>query len=259
MITILQISDPHLMSDRSRPLKGVPTAKTLTAVLAESRHRYPDCSRVIWTGDLSHQHSVQGYQLLRELAGNWVDRSLFIPGNHDDRSALRSVFPTANGEDHQAVLFRAHLDDWQLIGLDSHLVGETAGVLSKDQLSQLDCWLSEEPERLTLLFIHHPPAPVESRWIDSIGLCNPEPLAELIQQRPGVCAIFSGHVHQVYQGQFAGVPFYTAPSTAFQFQAKSNRCLFELIPPGFRVIHLRAGNLSTTVVRLRELGHPPQG
>ena len=259
MTTILQISDPHLMSDRSGRLKGVPTAQSLADVLTVARQRYPECDRVVWTGDLSHEHTVQGYELLKELAGDWLERSLFIPGNHDDRGALRQVFPKVEGEGDQPLGFCAELGRWQLIGLDSHLPGEVAGAFSDEQLDQLHFWLAENPERPTLLFTHHPPASVQNEGLDAIGLRNPEPLAMLVSRNQGVCGIFSGHVHHVFEGEFVGLPLFTCPSTSFQFRAGVGDIQFDHVPPGFRMIVFADDDtFSTEVVRIPELKFPAQ-
>ena len=55
MATILQISDPHLMSTADGVLKGVVTAAKLKRVLGRARQECPDPDRVILTGDLSHE------------------------------------------------------------------------------------------------------------------------------------------------------------------------------------------------------------
>lgn len=257
MTTILQISDPHLLSHRDGRFKGVPTAGTLAAVLEQACERYPDCDRVIWTGDLSQEHTEEGYRLLAELMGDWTARSLLIPGNHDDRAALLGVFPHPASND-QCVTFQAELGDWQLIGLDSHVPGEVAGRLSEEQLEQLHFWLAENPQRPTLLFIHHPPVSVETPWLDSIGLSNPEPLEMLIARNPGVQAIFCGHVHHEYEGSLGGIPVFTAPSTAFQFQGGAGDVSFQMISPGFRAITLEDDQCNSEVVRLATLEHPPR-
>ena len=66
-------------------LRGVPTAETLAAVLEKARDRCPDPACIVWTGDLSHKESVAGYRLLRELAGDWIEKSHAIQGTAQNR------------------------------------------------------------------------------------------------------------------------------------------------------------------------------
>lgn len=257
MPIVLQISDPHLMSGPADTLRGVPTAKALKSVVNEAHRRFPDPDRVVWSGDLSHEHSVAGYKLLREIAADWVDRSLFIPGNHDDRGGLRQVFDQVPGTGSEDVCFRCRLQEWLLIGLDSHVPGDLSGELSKQTITRLESWLSADPERPTLIFLHHPPRAVGSAWIDAIGLRNPEPLRSLLKRSPGVKGIFCGHIHQVYEGHFSGVPLYATPSASFQFKPGRAELQLDVVPPGFRWIKLDGNRFETGVIRLEKTEFPP--
>ena len=257
MTTILQITDPHLMSDRQGMLRRVPTAETLAAVLEEARDRCPDPACIVWTGDLSQEESVAGYRLLRELAGDWIDRSHAIPGNHDDRQALREVFPEIEGAGDEPVSFRIQLGGWQLVGLDTHIPGDAAGALSAEQLDQLQDWLATDPGRPTLVFMHHPPIPVGCTWLDTIGLRYPGPFEKLLSRNPGVRGVFCGHVHHVHEGNLAGARVFTAPSAAFQFKEDSPVVTFDMVPPGFRLITLDNKEFTTEVFRCANLEYRP--
>ena len=258
MSTILQISDPHLMSKSDGTLKGVPTAESFGMVLQRARAEVPDPARVVLTGDLSHEHTVDGYELLKDILGDWTERSLLIPGNHDDRLGMRTVFHQVPGHDDDEILFREELEKWLLIGLDSHVPDEVYGELSEGILEKLDVWLSENPDRPTLIFLHHPPVPVGSRWIDKIGLRNPTALKALIGSSPGIRGLFCGHIHQVFEGSFAGKPFFSAPAASFQFLPKSEVMELDLRPEGFRVIELQEMAISTRAVRLDAVHFPPR-
>ena len=258
MTTILQISDPHLLSQADGTLKGVPTLESLRLVLQRAREEVADPERVILSGDLSHEETVAGYELLKDLLGNWTGRSLLIPGNHDDRRGMRTVFEQVPGDADDAIWFREELGDWLLIGLDTHVPGEVYGELSDEILDQLDSWLSENPKRPTLIFLHHPPVTVNSAWLDTISLRNPDPLEKLVSRTHGVRGVFCGHIHQVYEGIFAGVPLFSVPSASVQFVPESETMEFDLRPPGFRVIELQEMQISTRVVRLDEVPFVPR-
>lgn len=257
MTTILQITDPHLMSDRQGTLKGIPTANTLSSVLDAARVRCPEPDGIVWTGDLSHEESVAGYELLRQIAGDWIDKSFLVPGNHDDRVAIRQVFPEIPGTGQEMISFRQELGPWQLIGIDTQVPGETEGELSAEQLTQLHYWLTLDPERPTLMFMHHPPGHVGCPWLDQIGLRNPEPLENMLSSYRGPVGIFCGHVHHVYQGVFAGARLFTSPSAAFQFNSDGPPFSFDLLPPGFRVITLDDEDFTTEVIRCPRMAYQP--
>ena len=119
-------------------------------------------------------------------------------------------------------------------------------------------WLSNDPYCPTLLFLHHPPVIVHSRWIDNIRLQNADALRQIVLNSPGVSGVFSGHIHQEFEGSFGQMPFFSAPSTAFQFAPRTDSTQFDLLPPGFRVIELTGRNVQTHVVRLDNLLFTPQ-
>jgi 3',5'-cyclic-AMP phosphodiesterase len=245
------------MSRPAGTLRAVPTAKTLEAVISEARHRFPSPDKIVWTGDLSDEHSVGGYELLKQLIGEWTEISVLIPGNHDDRANLRSVFDQLPGQPDEEVCFRTEVGDWSLIGLDTQIPGEVSGGLSGAMIHQLNVWLSEDRKRPTLIFLHHPPGPVGSAWIDQFRLRNPEPLSSALARAPGVKGIFCGHVHHVFEGEFAGVPMYTAPATSFQFMPGVAEFQLDLVSPGFRSIRLDDDQFATEVIRLPRLEFVP--
>ena len=255
MTTILQLSDPHLMSDPQGRLKNVPTYESLKQVIQFARTSCSNPDHVVISGDLSHEHTVAGYELLRDLLGDWVERALVIPGNHDDRGGMRQVFSQVPGRSDEEVWFQQVIGDWQLIGLDSHVPGQVYGELSNTMLTQLNSWLANS-DRPTVIFLHHPPASVMSHWIDQIGLQNPVPLADVLHQHAHVKGLFCGHIHQVFQGEFAGVEFSSAPSTAFQFKPGTVKMQLDELPAGFRIIELQE-RVASQVVRLDELSFTP--
>ena len=257
MTKILQISDPHLLSLPDGKLRGVTVAQSLQQVLQKARQEVVDPARVVFSGDLSQEHTVAGYQLLKDLLEDWSERSLLIPGNHDDRGRMRQVFHQVPGQADEDIWFRDEIGDWQLIGLDSQVPDEGRGELSQQTLDRLQTCLSETPGRPTLIFLHHHPMSVQSEWLDRIGLSNSESLEKLLRSHEGVRGIFCGHIHQVFEGTFAGVPFYSTPSAAFQFVPQTEQIRFDLLPPGFRVIELQEQDFRTSVVRLDTIPFVP--
>jgi Icc protein len=250
MTTILQISDMHLLSQPDGTLKGVPTSESLALVLQRAREEIPNPDGLVLTGDLSHEETVAGYELLKHHLGDWADRCLLIPGNHDSRSGLRQVFRQVPGTLEEPIWFCHELGPWLLLGLDSQVPGEVWGELSEQSLERLETTLAENKARPTLVFLHHHPGAVGSPWLDNIGLQNAMSLEALLSRHPGVHSLFCGHIHQVFEGEIAGVPFHSAPSAAIQFLPGTGTMQFDFQPPGFRVIDFHDGQFSTRVVRL---------
>lgn len=257
MAIVLQISDPHLRADPQALLRGVPTRRTLADVLALARERLPAIDRVVLTGDLAHDEDAASYLALRELLGPQAARARPIPGNHDDRAALRVVFPSADdGGAEGRVRFVDAVGPWRLIGLDSQLPGEDAGHLGDEQLAWLRARLAEDA-RPTAVFLHHPPVATGHPVLDGMGLLDADSLATELRRAPCVRLVAHGHIHHASEHRLGSVPVLGAPSTAFQFPAHPDRGPYDPLPPGARVLHLDDDGWRSEVLRLPELSYPP--
>src|SRR5262249_46714211 len=118
--------------------------------------------------------------------------------------------------------------------------GEPAGALCAERLGWLAARLAEQPERPTLLFMHHPPIATGIEHMDAMGLAGAPALAELLRRHPPVERVACGHVHRSIPAPFAGTVASIAPSTAHQvaldLRPAAPAC-FTFEPPGFH-LHL---------------------
>lgn len=260
---ILQLTDLHLIADPERRLKGVPTRESLAQVI---RFIQSECARDRWcfdyvvvTGDVAHEEPTSTYELLREeMLAEWMPRCGLVPGNHDNRDSIRQVFSELVIEDSSYACFSVEVGRWRLIGLDSHVPGEVAGELAEDQLDWLSAELRRNASQPTLLFLHHPAFPVNSAWLDGIGLRDPSRFLSLVSVNPQVRAISAGHVHFEFADRFGEVELLTTPSTCIQFRGDLDTQACDPVPPGFRIFELAGDRYSTEVVRLPELLFPPE-
>jgi len=247
---IIQISDCHLLADREEPFKGIDPHRQLLDVLRLARETVPDCERVVLTGDMAHDEQHATYQVLREHLGDCVQRCRVIPGNHDDRSGIRSVFADRVAQDSGLVCFSERVGRWRLIGIDSQSTGNVHGTIGPQQYDWLSEQLRTNADEPTLLFMHHPPVTVGSGWLDAIGLRDPEPFAGVLSGAPQIRGICSGHIHQEFEGRLGGAAVYCTPATSKQFRPGTPEPEFDALPPGFRVLELGESDFNTHVVRL---------
>lgn len=88
-------------------------------------------------------------------------------------------------------------DQWQILLLDSQVFGVPHGELSDYQLDWLETKLAAEPNRNTLLLLHHHPLPAGCSWLDQHSLRNSAALDGVLAKFPRVkicCAvIFTGN------------------------------------------------------------------
>ncbi len=256
MATVVQITDLHLHRDPDGRLLDVPTWQTFDEALELLDRAVPEWDWLVLTGDLAQDHERATYDALAERLGDRVKRTLVIPGNHDDPEHMRAVFPTGCGP--VGARFAQEVGSWLLIGLDSHVSGEVPGAIDATQTAWAQERIDAHPDHSVVLFMHHPPVPVGAAWLDAMGLTDPAPVGALVERNAArVRAVVCGHVHQDTRGSLHGVPVFTTPSTAFQFERGGDEPALEALPPGFRVLELGKNALGTRVIRFDALRHPP--
>lgn len=234
---VIQVTDPHLFRERDGVLAGVPTWKTFRAVLRQIERQHNDFDHLILTGDLAQDEELETYLMLREVLGDWLERCRIIPGNHDDPGNLRKAFPELFPQREGPLTFSLSTGRWKIIGLDSHLPGETKGRVDASQLRWLSDDLQKSPGTRTLLFVHHPPVAINVRWLDKIGLEGARDLVDLIEVSPQIKVVCAGHVHREFTGRIGAAAVYTTPSTCVQFSARSEKS-FDARAAGYRIFRL---------------------
>lgn len=212
---IAQISDTHILVPDSGHPAAERRAESLRRCVADINRQEPDA--VIFTGDTVQHGLPEEYALLRDLLAPLQAPLYLIPGNRDDNEAMRAAFsdkpylPKNGGFLHYAIEEHA----LRLVALDSTAPGERKGFFCPARQAWLDAVLSEQPERPTLLFIHHPPFDVEDHYIG--GYRRPEEaaaLAEVVRRHPQVARLLCGHVHCPTEVSWAGTRASVMPSIA---------------------------------------------
>jgi 3',5'-cyclic AMP phosphodiesterase CpdA len=208
---------------------------------------------VVVSGDLADHGSAEEYDLVAaELASLRVPFHV-VPGNHDDRRTLRSVFGLP-GEDAAPVHYAADAGPVRLVMLDSTIPGEDRGDLGRDQLDWLETTLVAAPERATVLAMHHPPVVTGIPAWDAI--CLPaaarSKLGRIVSRHPQVRGTLSGHLHQTIIARLGGCVAFTAPSTYVQSRLDLTADQLLLAadePPGYAV-HTLPGDELVSYVQL---------
>jgi predicted MPP superfamily phosphohydrolase len=89
-LLIAQISDTHILPKESDQPAASLRADCLRRAVADINGQKPDA--VIFTGDTTQHGSPEEYALLRELLAP-LDAPLYlVPGNRDNKDALRTAF-----------------------------------------------------------------------------------------------------------------------------------------------------------------------
>ncbi|MDI5984529.1 phosphodiesterase [Halomonas sp. M4R5S39] len=240
---LVQISDCHLHADpRARSRAGFPLRQLEAVIEAVNRER-PDV--VLVTGDVSQDETAASYQLaaraLAQLNAPWF----WLAGNHDQPALMVET---------RELLDDLDLDTWRVLLLDTRVGGQPHGELGPERLGRLADRL-EEDDRPTLLVMHHPPLAVGSAWLDEIGLKDREAFWQTLAAFRQVKAVLCGHIHQAFASrrrlEEGEVAVYGCPSTTDQFLPGAETfAVDEASRPGYRVVDLEAGDLTTWVERV---------
>lgn len=246
VVHLTHLTDPHLYGGERELLRGIATLPSLEATLANARQRDWPPDAVLVTGDLV-QDDPAGYVHFRRVFGELRLPVLCLPGNHDEPEAMRRELDRAPFVVGGAV----DLGLWRIVLLDSTIPGSAAGRLSADSLAALESALAGAPQRHALVCLHHHPVPMDSRWLDNVGLQNAAEFLDVIDRHANVRGIVWGHVHQSYDAVRKGVRLLATPSTCAQFVPHAEQFALDRRPPGYRTLELKAdGSIVTDVIWL---------
>lgn len=235
---IAQITDTHLKAPGRLAYRRVDTAAMLARCVAQVVALDPPPDLIVMTGDLADLGRPEEYEHLKRLLAPLRAPLLAVPGNHDDRAAMRAAFAAggylpAQGFLHFAVDGRFPL---RIVGLDTVVPGEGRGELCAERLAWLERTLADKPEAPTLLLMHHPPFATGIGHMDDIGLTGREAFANIVERHPQIEAILCGHLHRDIQTMVGGRRALTCPSPAHQvaldLRPGAPSC-FRMEPPGY--------------------------
>jgi 3',5'-cyclic-AMP phosphodiesterase len=247
---LVQLSDPHVGADWG---DGDSVARLATAI-ASVRALEPNPDAVLISGDLADHAVDVEYEQVRELLAPLEAPLYVLPGNHDDRLALRRHFDVP-GADGQPVQYAADLGPLRLVVLDSKRVGEDRGELDADRLAWLETTLAAAPGTPTLVALHHPPLATGIPGFDRVGLppADRRALGKVIEAHSQVRRIVAGHMHRTISAELGGRNVLAVPSTYVQAQLEFGAEEIQLStePAGFAVHAWLDGELLSHVQPVR--------
>lgn len=257
---LAQITDMHIKPQRRLAYGVVNTAAMLeqcVAAILKLKQR-PDA--VIATGDLVDLGRMEEYGLLREILSPLPMPVYLMPGNHDERNALRAAY-----RDH------AYLRQWEpfiqyaiedhelrIVALDTVIPGAGGGELCAARLGWLDRTLAQSA-RPTVVALHHPPFATGIGHMDRISLANTEGLAQVLRRHPQVERVIAGHLHRPITCRFGGTVASVCPSPAHQVALDLSTEApdhFMMEPPAFQLHVQTDSGLVTHTAYIGEFAGP---
>lgn len=248
---LAQISDMHIQPDGVLTFGEIDTAGHLARTIDHLLEMSPPADAVLVTGDITNDGKPEQYAEVRRLLSRLTVPVYPIPGNHDERTGLRTAFPQLEYlckerfiqyvvEDHPV----------RIVALDTVVPGEAHGALCDERLDWLDRTLKAAPDRPTIVMMHHPPVETGIEHMDEMMcLSGTDILADIVQRNPQIERILCGHVHRPIHLRWHGTVVSTMPGTAHQvhLDLKSGAPpRYRLDPPGIQ-LHVwrpRAGLIS---------------
>ncbi len=254
-VTVIQITDSHLLQDADGAVLGVPTREALRRVLSNIRQDYPHLDLIIHTGDIAEDAHPDSYRHLDALVRDLSVPVVCIPGNHDDRKAMSDGLVSGTVHINRS----ARVGNWLIVALDTLVPNAEYGRLSDLELRRLAVDLASHTGMPALVFLHHPPVRIGSEWMDTMGLRDAQRLLDTVDTGAQVRALAWGHNHQIFDGRRGGMRLLATPATCFQFTPGDRDMELDQLAPGYRVFTLyQDGEIDTKVVRVSDAWFPAQ-
>lgn len=244
-IHLVQITDTHLLSQSDEQFLCVCPEVHFQHILQLIQQQQSQVDCILHTGDIAQHAKVETYQRYSDTMN-----ALNIPyyhtlGNHDQPD----IFPYRG---HQAgKICTVDLGAWQLILLNSAVVGRIDGYISQQQLDELAQYLQQHHKPSVIAFHHHPFA-MQSAWIDTHCLKNSDALLSILANASQVKICTFGHVHQNFHQQWQGIDFYATPATSIQFKPQSQQFALDNQAPAYRTFQLFADGSHQTQLHYLE-------
>jgi len=241
---IAQISDSHLFGDIEKCHFHANVYRNLLAILIDISND-STIDAVVFTGDLTQDHSELSYQRFREAVNNAKITVPFysLAGNHDEVELLNKFLAVKPFVEQKVIEKR----NWQIILINSK-TSTPKGEVNTSELS----WLQQvtNSNKHQLLMMHHHPVNV-NYFIDNDHLQKKAVFWQTINQLNSIKMIACGHVHQTLTlepRQFSNseggpafeqsIPVYTCPATSIQFDQNASTIKATNEHGGYRVFHL---------------------
>ncbi len=239
---IAQITDTHIKAGGRLAYKKVDTLACLNACVDDLNALVPRPDVVLMSGDMTDFGSDEEYAIARPVFDRLVMPYFVVPGNHDEREAMRRAFADHRYLPREGFLHFA-IEDYpiRLIGLDSTLPGKPYGEICEARLAWLSEKLEDERHKPTLLFMHHPPFLTGVAHMDWQNCRNAAALGAVIEQHKQVQMILCGHVHRPAQTLWHGTLACIGPSpshaVAFDLDPAGPPAFIQE-PPACRIVHM---------------------
>jgi Icc protein len=233
---IAQITDCHLFCQTDALHYGANVYQNLISVLQEIKNQ-SDVQVIVFTGDITQDHSEASYQLFVEAVHKSGVKVPFyyLAGNHDEHELLDKYLSIPPFKRDKIITHQ----DWQIVLLNSKS-DTPKGLVTQCDLLALDSII--DIQKYQLLMMHHHPLDV-GYFMDKHGLENQTQFWQTINKFSSIKGISCGHVHQsltLYSEKKPSIPLFTCPATSIQFDTTKSSGASNGQSAGYRIFSLFA-------------------
>ena len=217
---LAHISDLHIAVGTPETSLVRPDANARAARLFEHLSSWqPRIDLVAISGDLCDTGTLEDYAFLLDLLNALPMPWVVVPGNHDRRGAMRTVFSNLPFVDDQSLSYIYCDKDVRVVALDSTVPGAPQGRLGPKDLTWLETSLARPFDGPTFVMLHHPPCSTRMGMADkAILMEGADTLKALLDAQPQPVTILCGHMHRPFETRFGKSRVFAGGSTAFEFQ-----------------------------------------
>lgn len=252
-VLLVQLSDSHLFAEADTALLGMNTRASFARVVEQVLAEQPQIDLMIASGDLSQDGTLASYEAFKQMTSAIPAPARWFAGNHDEPQGMEEA-----AKDTDLLEPVVDIGNWRVTLLNSAVPGSVPGYLADDQLQLLAQALSEAPDKHHLICLHHHPVSIDCKWMEPIGLRNPQALFEVLERFPQARALLWGHIHQEIDREYKGLRLLASPSTCIQFKPLSDDFALDTLAPGYRWLRLMPdGQVETGVSRLQGFEFEP--
>ena len=211
---IAQISDLHITVKGKKAYGIVATIDNLKRCVTHINRLQPSPDVVLVTGDICYSGLAEEAKLAASILDKLNAPYYVISGNHDNRKDIQREFRSkvCPVEDKRFIHYVINDFPIRLIGMDSTHAGQSGGKICKKRASWLDKQLAKEPQRATIIFMHHPPLKLGMLETDEDGFIGADLLASVVKKYSNIKRILCGHIHRTAVAQWNGTLVSTTAS-----------------------------------------------
>ena len=228
-LNVIQISDVHISDREDTSYKMLSSSKELLQDAIKTVNSIAGIDFVMFTGDMVDIATAESYNSFFTLLSELDYPSLNAFGNHDSAVCISGSDECTQGLKIDEVLefvkkcnpnymfndtYYAFTPktDFRIVVLDTVIRDEVTsnGYLTDEQLAFLDNELSQNQDKVVVIFQHHPP--LEPFKSDDHSIKNADKYLEIVRKYKNPIFIFSGHYHATKITKEKNIVFVSTPS-----------------------------------------------